>query len=130
MIYISFDVDSMDCDLVSRGTGTPVPNGLSEEEATEIVCGLVADPKTCCLEVTEVNPTLDNKKNTIKELVRICLWHLDLTTPLSRASHLTSLLIKWGKANFSKWVGHGPHGYFKILTPFDSGMDLHSSLMD
>jgi arginase len=67
MIYISFDVDSMDCDLVSKGTGTPVPNGLSEEEATEIVCGLVADPKTCCLEVTEVNPTLDNKKNTMAE---------------------------------------------------------------
>lgn len=67
MIYISFDVDSMDCDLVSRGTGTPVPNGLSEEEATEIVCGLVADPKTCCLEVTEVNPTLDNKENTMAE---------------------------------------------------------------
>lgn len=67
MIYISFDVDSMDCDLVSKGTGTPVPNGLSEEEATDIVCGLVADPKTCCLEVTEVNPTLDNKKNTMAE---------------------------------------------------------------
>lgn len=67
MIYVSFDVDSMDCDLVSKGTGTPVPNGLSEEEATEIVCGLVADPKTCCLEVTEVNPTLDNKKNTMAE---------------------------------------------------------------
>lgn len=67
MIYISFDVDSMDCDLVSKGTGTPVPNGLSEEEATELVCGLVADPKTCCLEVTEVNPTLDNKSNTMAE---------------------------------------------------------------
>lgn len=67
MIYISFDVDSMDCELVSRGTGTPVPNGLSEEEATDIVCGLVANPKVCCLEVTEVNPTLDNKGNTMAE---------------------------------------------------------------
>lgn len=67
MIYISFDVDSMDCDLVSRGTGTPVPNGLTEEQATEIVCGLVTDPKTCCLEVTEINPTLDNKGNTMAE---------------------------------------------------------------
>ncbi|WMX15556.1 MULTISPECIES: arginase [unclassified Aureispira] len=67
MIYVSFDVDSMDCELVSKGTGTPVPNGLSEEEATDIVCGLVADPKTCCLEVTEVNPTLDNKQNTMAE---------------------------------------------------------------
>jgi arginase len=67
LIYVSFDVDSMDCDLVSRGTGTPVPNGLSEEEATDIVCGLVANLKTCCLEVTEVNPTLDNKCNTMAE---------------------------------------------------------------
>ena len=24
MIYISFDVDSMDCDMISYGTGTPV----------------------------------------------------------------------------------------------------------
>ncbi|MFK7798121.1 MAG: arginase [Aureispira sp.] len=67
LIYISFDVDSLDCDLVSRGTGTPVPNGLSEEEATDIVCGLVANHKVCCLEVTEVNPTLDDKGNTMAE---------------------------------------------------------------
>lgn len=67
LIYISFDVDSMDCNLVSRGTGTPVPNGLSEQEATELVCGLVANPKTCCLELTEINPTLDNKSNTMAE---------------------------------------------------------------
>lgn len=67
MIYVSFDVDSMDCDLVSRGTGTPVPNGLSEEEATAIVTGLVAAKKTCCLEITEVNPTLDNKCNLMGE---------------------------------------------------------------
>lgn len=67
LIYISFDVDSMDCDLVSKGTGTPVPNGLSEEEAMDIVCGLVENPKTCCLEVTEVNPTLDDKCNRMAE---------------------------------------------------------------
>lgn len=67
MIYISFDVDSMDCNLVSRGTGTPVENGLAEHEANDIVCGLIQDEKTCCLEITEVNPTLDNKKNTMAE---------------------------------------------------------------
>lgn len=67
LIYISFDVDSMDCDLVSKGTGTPVKNGLSEQQATDIVCGLVQEPKTCCLEVTEVNPTLDDKCNTMAE---------------------------------------------------------------
>ena len=67
MIYISFDVDSMDCNLVSCGTGTPVSDGLSEQQAAEIVCGLVADEKTCCLEFTEINPTLDNKENTMAE---------------------------------------------------------------
>lgn len=67
MIYVSFDVDSMDCDLISKGTGTPVPNGLNEQEASEIVCGLMANKKTCCLEITEVNPTLDNKGNVMAE---------------------------------------------------------------
>ncbi len=33
--------------------------------------------------------------------------------PLLKDSQLTSLPIKWGKANFSKWVGHGPHGYLQ-----------------
>jgi arginase len=67
MIYISFDVDSMDCDLISKGTGTPVPKGLTEQEATDLICTLLNDKKTCCLEITEVNPTLDNKCNTMAE---------------------------------------------------------------
>lgn len=67
MIYISFDVDSMDCDVVSRGTGTPVPNGLLPEEAQIIIQTLLGDRRTCCLEITEVNPTLDNKCNTMAE---------------------------------------------------------------
>ena len=61
LLYVSFDVDSMDPDLVSRGTGTPVKDGLTVEEASEFVCGLTADPKTCCLEITEVNPTRDTE---------------------------------------------------------------------
>ncbi|MCP4439161.1 MAG: arginase [Aureispira sp.] len=67
MIYVSFDVDSMDCDLVSKGTGTPVPDGLTEEEANDLVCTLVSQPKVCCLEMVEINPTLDNKVNTMAE---------------------------------------------------------------
>jgi arginase len=30
LIYISFDVDSMDCDMISYGTGTPVPKGFDQ----------------------------------------------------------------------------------------------------
>jgi arginase len=67
LIYISFDVDSMDCDLVSYGTGTPVDNGLTEQEASQIINLLLLEKKTCCLEVVEINPCLDNKQNRMAE---------------------------------------------------------------
>ena len=67
LIYISFDVDSMDCDLISHGTGTPVPNGFSEAEVTDLLTGLATSPKLCCFEVTEINPTLDEKTNTMAD---------------------------------------------------------------
>lgn len=67
LIYISFDVDSMDPDVVSYGTGTPVKDGLHPEEARELLTLLMNDPKVCCLEVVEVNPCLDNKINTMAE---------------------------------------------------------------
>lgn len=67
IIYISFDVDSMDCDLISHGTGTPVKNGFSEKEVTELLTTLASSPKLCCFEVTEINPTLDEKTNTMAD---------------------------------------------------------------
>ncbi|GAB5464880.1 MAG: arginase [Candidatus Kapaibacteriales bacterium] len=66
-IFISFDVDSMDPDEVSYGTGTPVPNGLTESEATELVCGLLKNPKSKFFEMMEINPLLDNRGNTMAE---------------------------------------------------------------
>lgn len=66
-IYVSFDVDSMDPN-VSRGTGTPVKNGLYENEAFQLMSGLAKQEKVCCIEITEVNPTLDNKKNMMAEV--------------------------------------------------------------
>lgn len=65
-IYVSFDVDSMDSSI-SRGTGTPVSNGLKEREAEDLVASLVQSHKICCLEITEVNPTLD-KENLMAEI--------------------------------------------------------------
>ncbi len=61
IIYISFDVDSMDCDLVSGGTGTPVPNGFTPEECTRIIDRIIDSGKVCCFEMVEINPTLDEK---------------------------------------------------------------------
>jgi arginase len=66
-IYVSFDVDSMDSNI-SRGTGTPVKSGLYESEAFQLMSGLAKNSKICCMEITEINPTLDNKKNLMAEI--------------------------------------------------------------
>ncbi|MDZ7846312.1 MAG: arginase family protein [Owenweeksia sp.] len=66
LVYISFDVDSMD-PSVSTGTGTPVEHGLTEAEARELLLLLVADKRLCCFEITEINPLLDTNKNSMAE---------------------------------------------------------------
>ena len=58
VLYVSFDVDSLDPDI-SRGTGTPVPGGLSIEEGLELNRLLIQQPKVVCWEMVEINPTLD-----------------------------------------------------------------------
>jgi arginase len=67
IIYVSFDVDSMDPDIVSHGTGTPVENGLTPEQASDLLVGFARNKKLVCLEFVEVNPCLDEKKNTMAE---------------------------------------------------------------
>jgi arginase len=65
-IYISFDVDSLDASI-SKGTGTPVKNGLKEREAEDLITKLMTNRKIICFEITEVNPTLD-KENLMSEI--------------------------------------------------------------
>ncbi len=68
LIYVSFDVDSMDSILVSKGTGTPVENGLTIEEAEDLMTQFSALSKTCCIEFVEINPCLDDKINRMAEV--------------------------------------------------------------
>jgi arginase len=65
-IYVSFDVDCLDSSI-SKGTGTPVNNGLKEREAEDLVSKFMQNRKICCFEVTEVNPTLD-RENLMAEI--------------------------------------------------------------
>jgi arginase len=65
-IYISFDVDSLDSSI-SKGTGTPVNNGLREREAEDLISKFMQNRKICCFEISEVNPTLD-KENLMAEI--------------------------------------------------------------
>ena len=65
-IYVSFDVDCLDSSI-TKGTGTPVSNGLREREAEDLVSKFMQNRKICCFEITEVNPTLD-KENLMAEI--------------------------------------------------------------
>ncbi|MCD6067142.1 MAG: rocF [Bacteroidetes bacterium] len=65
MIYVSFDVDSMDS-RISSGTGTPVPNGITEKEAGNLIYYIMRSKKIACFEMVEINPTLD-KENLMAE---------------------------------------------------------------
>lgn len=67
VIYVSFDVDAMDCDMISYGTGTPVPKGFDQYEVIAIINQLVESKKVACLEFVEVNPLLDHKGNKMAE---------------------------------------------------------------
>lgn len=72
IIYVTFDVDSMDPE-VSIGTGTPVPGGLTEDEAKDFLRRFAKEEKVVCMEFTEVNPLLDDKGNAMGEAAFRCL---------------------------------------------------------
>ena len=57
MVYISFDIDCVDCGFVP-GTGWPEPGGFLPREVLKIV-GLVAAEGVCGVEVVEVSPPYD-----------------------------------------------------------------------
>lgn len=65
IIHISFDVDSMD-PSISRGTGTPTKNGITEREAGNFIARLLYSKKIVSFEIAEINPTLD-KENLMAE---------------------------------------------------------------
>ncbi len=70
LIYVSFDVDSIDSRF-SSGTGTPVPNGLTVEEARVLNQELAKSPKICAWEIVEINPTLDTENRMAESAFEI-----------------------------------------------------------
>jgi arginase len=65
LVYISFDVDSLDASF-SRGTGTPVAEGLYLSEGENLCQDLLDNERVVCFEMGEINPTLD-RENTMAE---------------------------------------------------------------
>ena len=68
-VYISFDIDSVDCGFVP-GTGWPEPGGFLPREALKLL-GLVAKEGICGLEVVEVSPPYDTSDITALLGVRV-----------------------------------------------------------
>ena len=67
LIYLAFDVDALDCDLISKGTGTPVSKGFDPLEVIKLLQGFLASQKVVALELCEINPLLDEKGNRMAE---------------------------------------------------------------
>lgn len=70
-IFISFDVDSMDPDDTSYGTGTPVKGGFTFEETFEITDRLTKINKNISFEMVEINPLLDNQNKMARTALKI-----------------------------------------------------------
>ncbi len=70
LIYVSFDVDSMD-PSVSEGTGTPVPGGMSKMEAIELLKCLMSSSKVVALEFTEINPDIPQTNSMVQVAAEI-----------------------------------------------------------
>lgn len=84
IIYVSFDVDSMDA-AICMGTGTPVAGGITADEAARINRRLVSDPRVVCWEICEINPELDLRNSTGQVSMRVYeatldALHMRLTT--------------------------------------------------
>ncbi len=70
LIYVSFDVDSMD-PSVSKGTGTSVPNGLTLDQAKTLLSAFYQSEKLIALEITEINPLIDENNKMARAALDI-----------------------------------------------------------
>ena len=69
MVYLSFDIDSIDCGFVP-GTGWPEPGGFLPREALQLVAGVAAEG-LCGMELVEVSPPYDQSEITALMATRV-----------------------------------------------------------
>jgi arginase len=70
-LFISFDVDSMDPNDTSYGTGTPVEGGFTLQESFEITDRLTKIQKPISFEMVEINPLLDTQNKMARSAFKI-----------------------------------------------------------
>ena len=91
-VYISFDIDSVDCGFVP-GTGWPEPGGFLPREALELV-SLVAKEGICGLEVVEVAPPYDQSEITALLATRVIVDVLGTLTAHGKMGSHKSIIDK------------------------------------
>lgn len=64
-VHVSFDIDVMDSSLVP-GTGTPVPDGFTIEEAKQVLTGFLDNEFADSLDFVEFNPIRDKDDTTLR----------------------------------------------------------------
>ena len=69
--HLSFDLDGTDPG-VAPGVGTPVPGGVSYRESHTVVELVAESGKLLGLEMTEINPILDERNRTARAAVEFC----------------------------------------------------------
>ncbi|MCC2546795.1 arginase [Hymenobacter sp. BT175] len=89
LVYISFDVDSLDSRF-SKGTGTPVEEGLDVKEAIELCHALLDNDRVICFEMVEINPTLDSENTMAKNAFDILEASTDAILERLRLADVTS----------------------------------------
>lgn len=76
-IHLSFDIDSLDRLLVP-GTGTPVSDGFSLENAKLLLEAIFATGKVKSMDLVELNPRIDVANKAAETTFNILEWVLDL----------------------------------------------------
>lgn len=69
-VHVSFDIDVLDKNLVP-GTGTPVANGISAEDAKNILKAVLATKLVRSMDIVELNSALDRNDTTLKATMDI-----------------------------------------------------------
>ncbi|MCK3654398.1 hypothetical protein A4G19_01030 [Pasteurellaceae bacterium Macca] len=68
ILYVSFDVDSLDITLMPA-TGTPEPQGYTVDEVKQILDYALDLPALRAFEITEFNPLFDDENHTCQQRV-------------------------------------------------------------
>lgn len=99
-VYLSFDIDSVDCGFVP-GTGWPEPGGFLPREVLKLL-KLVAKEGICAMEVVEVAPAYDTSDITALLGVRAML---DVLATLVDEGHLPRQKRQTSDKGIDAWKG-------------------------